>query len=99
VARKLGEVIFMGNIDTDVVLDAKTVSSILRKQLVMYGTWNSSFTCLPKNEWTTSLAFMNNGLDIKALISHQFPLACAKEAIEMMFYKKQSFNRVVLVFD
>ncbi len=60
--RKLGKIIFMGNIETDVVLDAKIVSSILRKQVVMYGTWNSSFTSLPKNEWTTSLSFMNNGL-------------------------------------
>ncbi|MFQ6039593.1 MAG: galactitol-1-phosphate 5-dehydrogenase [Candidatus Poribacteria bacterium] len=99
VARKLGKVIFMGNIETDVVLDAKTVSSILRKQIVMYGTWNSSFTCLPKNEWTTSLSFMNNGLNIKSLISHRFPLERAKEAIEMMFYKNQFFNRVVFVFD
>jgi len=99
VVRKLGKVIFMGNIETDVVLDAKTVSSILRKQVVMYGTWNSSFTSLPKNEWTTSLAFMNNGLDIKSLISHRFPLERAKEAIEMMFYKKEFFNRVVFVFD
>jgi len=99
VVRKLGKVIFMGNIETDVVLDAKTVSSILRKQIVMYGTWNSSFTSLPKNEWTTSLSFMNNGLNIKSLISHQFPLERAKEAIEMMFHKNQFFNRVVFVFD
>ena len=99
VARKLSKVIFMGNIETDVVLDAKTVSSILRKQIVMYGTWNSSFTSLPKNEWTTSLSFMNNGLNIKSLISHKFPLEHAKEAIEMMFSKNQFFNRVVFVFD
>jgi len=99
VVRKLGKVIFMGNIETDVVLDAKTVSSILRKQIVMYGTWNSSFTSLPKNEWTTSLSFMSNGLNIKSLISHRFPLERAKEAIGMMFYKKEFFNRVVFIFD
>ena len=99
VTRKLGKVIFMGNIETDVVLDAKTVSSILRKQIIMYGTWNSSFTALPKNEWATSLSFMNNGLSIKPLISHQFPLERAKEAIEMMSDKSQFFNRVVFVFD
>lgn len=99
VVRKLGKVVFMGNIETDVVLDAKIVSSILRKQIAMYGTWNSSFASLPKNEWATSLSFMNDGLNIKSLISHRFPLGRAKDAIEMMFYKKECFNRVVFIFD
>jgi len=99
VVRKLGKVVFMGNIETDVVLDANTVSSILRKQIVMHGTWNSSFASLPKNEWATSLAFMSNGLDVKSLVSHRYPLERANEAIEMMFYKKEFFNRVVFVFD
>jgi L-iditol 2-dehydrogenase len=98
IARKLGKVILMGNVSGDVVIPERTASAILRGQLTIYGTWNSSFTAVPKNEWLTALQFMSSGaLDLKPLITHKFKLDQANEAFDMMYNKREFFNKVMFV--
>jgi len=98
--RKLGKVVFMGNISDDLTLPQEVVSSILRKELVIYGSWNSSFTSLPVNEWTTTLDFMASGrLKVEPLISHRFVVEEAPRAFDMMYQKREFFNKVLFVFD
>ncbi len=97
--RKFGKVVFMGNLQTDVVLPRATVSLILRNQLYMTGTWNSSFAALPKNEWKITLDFISGGqLDVKKLISHRFKLQDCNKAFDMMHEKKEFFNKVMFTF-
>ena len=43
IARKGGKVVFLGNMRGEVTLPGELVSSILRKELTMYGTWNSRY--------------------------------------------------------
>ena len=50
IARKGGKVIFLGNMREEVTLSDELISSILRKELTMYGTWNSCFTLLENPE-------------------------------------------------
>jgi L-iditol 2-dehydrogenase len=98
IARKLGKVILMGNISGDVVIPERTASAILRGQLTIYGTWNSSFTAVPKNEWRTALQFMSSGtLDLKPLITHRFRLDQILEALHMMYNGREFFNKVMFV--
>jgi L-iditol 2-dehydrogenase len=97
-ARKGGKVIFLGNMRGEVALPEDLISSILRKELTLYGTWNSSFTPLPKNEWATSLQFMEKGkLKVKPLITHRFKLKQAKEAFQMMYEKREFYNKVMFI--
>jgi L-iditol 2-dehydrogenase len=97
--RKLGKVILMGNVSGDVVIPERTASIILRSQLVIYGTWNSSITSIPKNEWLTALQFMSSGaLNLKPLITHRFPLNEANKAFDMMYNRREFFNKVMFVF-
>ena len=97
--RKLGKVVLMGNVSGDVVIPERTASTILRGQLTIYGTWNSSFTAVPKNEWRTALQFMNTGiLDMKPLITHRFRLDQMHEAFDMMQNRREFFNKVMFVF-
>jgi L-iditol 2-dehydrogenase len=97
-ARKLGKVILMGNISGDVVIPESTASHILRAQLTIYGTWNSSIASIPKNEWQTSLQFMNSGaLNLKPLITHRFPLSDVNKAFHMMYNRREFFNKVMFV--
>ena len=98
-ARKGGKVIFLGNMRGEVTLPENLISSILRKELTLYGTWNSSFTHLPKNEWATSLQFMEKGkLKVGPLITHRFKLRQAKEAFQMMYEKREFYNKVIFIF-
>jgi len=97
--RKFGKVVFMGNIHTDVVLPQATVSGILRNQIFMTGTWNSSFAALPKNEWKTTLDFVSSGqLNVKKLISHRFKLKDCNKAFDTMHARKEFFNKVIFTF-
>ena len=97
-ARKGGRVVFLGNMRGDVTLPEKIISSILRKELILYGSWNSNFTSLPKNEWETSLRFMQIGkLKVEPLITHRFKLEKVREVFEMMYKKSEFFNKVLLI--
>jgi len=99
IVRKLGKVVLMGNVEGDVTIPEKTASAILRGQLTIYGTWNSSFTAVPKNEWKTALHFMDSGdLDLKPLITHIFKLHQANEAFDMMYSRREFFNKVMFEF-
>jgi len=97
-ARKGGRVVFLGNMREDVTLPERIISSILRKELILYGSWNSNFTSLPKNEWETSLRFMQIGkLKVEPLITHRFKLEKVREVFEMMYKKSEFFNKVLLI--
>ena len=99
IIRKLGKVVLMGNISGDVVIPESTASAILRGQLTIYGTWNSSFTAVPKNEWQAALHFMNTGaLDLKPLITHRFGLDQVNHAFDMMYKRREFFNKVMFTF-
>jgi len=98
IARKGGKVIFLGIMNGEVTLSDELTSSILRKELTMYGTWNSRFPHLPKNEWAATLHFMKIGkLKVKPLITHKFGLKEAKEAFQMMYKGKEFFNKAMFV--
>lgn len=98
ITRKLGKVILMGNISGDVIIPEKTASAILRSQLTIYGTWNSSITAVPKNEWKTALQFMSSGaLKLKPLITHRFDLSEVNKAFDMMYNRREFFNKVMFV--
>ncbi len=99
IVRKLGKVVLMGNVSGDVVIPERTASAILRGQLTIYGTWNSSFTAVPKNEWRTALQFMSSGaLNLKPLITHRFKLDQVNSAFDMMYNRQEFFNKVMFVF-
>ena len=61
------------------------VSSILRKQLDVCGTWNSSIAGRYGNEWSETLAAVQEErIRLAGLISHRIGLEAIPEAIEMM---------------
>jgi L-iditol 2-dehydrogenase len=98
VVRKGGKVVFLGNMRGEVTLPDELVSSILRKELTMYGTWNSRFTHLPRNEWAATLHFIKVGkLRVKPLITHRFELKEAEETFRMMYKGKEFFNKVMFL--
>ena len=79
-----GRMVLMGNPATEVCLSQNTYWHILRKELTVYGTWNSSYNSR-QNDWAESLKAMADGLiDTKPLITHTFPLADCNKAFEMM---------------
>ena len=91
-----GRMVLMGNPAKEVCLSQNTYWHILRNELTVYGTWNSSYN--PRqNDWVESLKAMAEGLiDVKSLITHVFPLAECNKAFEMMKNREAFFNKVML---
>ena len=95
-AKPHGRMVLMGNPSDNISLTQSTYWHILRKELKISGTWNSSFNDI-ENDWKESLEAMANGtIDVKPLITHRFPLSRCNEALEMMKNKSEFYNKVIL---
>jgi len=73
-ARRGGQAVLMGNIRGSLSLEEREVSSLLRREVTIRGTWNSSIVPEDANDWTESLARMGRGIEIAPLVSHVAPL-------------------------
>ena len=65
-AKNFGKVVLMGNPASPMTLSQEAYWAILRRELTVYGTWNSVFNDSPRNEWRLALEAMATGrLDAK----------------------------------
>ena len=76
-------------------LSEKSVEDILRKEITIIGSWNSSFTPLA-SDWETTLKFMGKGkIKSSEIISHRLPLKEISATFRMMLNRQQYFNKVM----
>ena len=91
-----GRMVLMGNPAGEMTLSQNTYWHILRKELTVYGTWNSSYNDR-QNDWKESLKAMAEGkINVKPLITHTYPLDACNQAFEMMKNKSEFFCKVML---
>jgi L-iditol 2-dehydrogenase len=96
--RPFGKIIAMGNPSGEMRLSQKAYWELLRKQLKISGTWNSSFVSLPKNDWKLALDAMAQGsINVKPSITHRFPLEKCSKALSMMRDRTEFFNKVMFI--
>lgn len=94
-----GRMVLMGNPSGGVAVSQNTYWHILRKELVLFGTWNSSYNEI-ENDWRESLKALSEGrINVKPLITHKFPLEEVNTAFEMMKNRTEFFNKVMLVMN
>lgn len=98
VARRAGRVVLLGNPAADVTLPASLISQVMRRELDLFGTWNSDFSVYgDDDDWRTVLAAMSSGtLNLKPLITHRVPLSRGIAALEMMRDQKEFFAKVLI---
>ena len=75
--RRAGAVILLGNPAGDLALPAQLWSQLMRREVRLYGTWNSDYCAMgPDDDWHATLAAMaNKTLDVRPLITHRVPFA------------------------
>lgn len=96
--RKNGEVVFCGITYDDVTFPNKAIAAILRGELTIRGSWNSSINPLPINEWESALQFMSSGkIKVSPLITHRFKLEDGPKAFEMMYNRSETFSKVIFL--
>ena len=97
IAKSGGEIVLLGNPLGDMNLTKSVYWQILRRQLTLKGTWNSSFG-VKKNDWKTALRYIaSEQLHLRELISHRLPFNSLKEGLNIMKSKDIFSNKIMLI--
>ena len=98
-AKAGGRVVCMGNPLGGMSLSQDIYWKILRKELTLVGTWNSSFGSR-ENDWREAVAaIQDRRLDLKSLITHRFSLGKYKSAFSLMHERIEMYCKVIFVID
>ncbi|SDB28688.1 L-iditol 2-dehydrogenase [Pseudobutyrivibrio sp. YE44] len=91
-----GVVCTVGNPSGDMDLHRHAYWQILRNQLTLVGTWNSSFTHEADDDWHYVLKrLQQGGIHPEKLITHRFTLEDIVEGFEIMRDKKEAYVKVM----
>lgn len=91
-----GRVVLMGNPDGDRTLPQNLYWSILRKQLTMTGTWNSSYD-KKDSDWAETLQMTAmRKLEIDSAVSHTLGLEELGYGLSIMREKLEAYERIVV---
>jgi L-iditol 2-dehydrogenase/galactitol-1-phosphate 5-dehydrogenase len=94
-AATFGEVVFMGNIHGEFRIGEKEFSSILRRELSIYGTWNSKIVPAGEDDWSTVLKYMDRKLLVGPLISDLVGLEQGPDIFKSILNKEKFHNKVI----
>ena len=91
-----GVVCTVGNPHSDMALPREIYWKILRHQLTLVGTWNSSFTHEPDDDWHYVLGrLQQGGISPETLITHKYPLSDIVNGFEIMLDKREEYVKVM----
>lgn len=94
-----GKVLLVGNPYSDMVLGKNIYWKILRNQLTVSGTWNSSFTGEMQDDWHYVLGKLEQKrIAPEELISHRYVLKELEKGFHIMRDKKEDYVKIMGVF-
>lgn len=97
-AAPAGRVLMVGNPFTDMTFDRDTYWKILRNQLWVTGTWNSTFTGEENDDWHYVLKCLEEGrIAPREFISHKLPLEELEKGFHIMRDKSEDYVKVMSV--
>lgn len=93
-----GRICLVGNPHSDMEIDKSSYWKILRNQLTIVGTWNSSFIYDEEDDWHYVLDRLSKKKICPAeLISHRFPLAEIEKGFQIIRDKSEDYIKVMAV--
>lgn len=92
--KRNGEIVLVGNPDGNFGMTQKVYWQILRKQLKLIGSWNSSYPA----DWEESVNSIEN-LDVDSLISHEYKFEDLYKGFDMIYNKREKFKKVIVSFE
>ena len=93
-----GSVVLLGNPAADVTLPAALISQLMRREVSIFGTWNSDYSAAGNDDdWRTVLQAMASGvLTLMPLITHKVPLADSSDMLHRMRDKSEFYAKVLI---
>ena len=94
-----GIVVIVGNPAGDMALEKAVYWKIVRRQITIQGTWNSSFTHNEDDDWHYVLNALKDGkIHPEQMITHRFPLNSLNKGFELMRDKSEDYVKVMGIF-
>lgn len=91
-----GTLLLMGNPSGDILFRQDIYWRILRKQLTVKGTWNSSFDGIAPSDWTRAVeALSNQEIDAEKLISHSFKQEDLPKGLHLMLKHEETYCKIM----
>ena len=91
-----GQVLILGDLKGDVTIPRALISSLIRRELTVYGTWNSTIAPAGHSEWDMVVDAVATGrIAVEPLISHAAPLEQAPELFAELLDRRQWSNKVL----
>ena len=101
-----GRICLVGNPHADMTLEKAVYWKILRNQLQVVGTWNSSFFAAGDTEsegctdWEYALSMLERGrIRPEVLISHRFDMAQLEQGLHIMRDKSEDYLKIMVCAD
>jgi len=89
-----GNILWMGNITGELTLPKDLVSTILRKELSILGTWNSTYRPQKPDDWKESLEIIKNGVRPSELVTHWISLDELPDTLKKLDDHKRRKKRI-----
>ena len=81
----------------DLKIKKEVVSSILRKEMQIRGTWNSDFNSEKQDDWKMALSVMKEGLNPSELITREVSLEELPIVLEKLYFHKERKEEVQII--
>ena len=95
-----GKIVLMGNPEGDIILQQDVYWRILRKQITVSGTWNSSYDNGSYNDWLEMLSLISDRrIDLHALITHTFHQSELNDALRLMKEHIEPYCKVMTLWN
>ena len=92
-----GKVMLLGNPHSDMNFEQKTYWKILRNQITLKGTWNSSFSGETDDDWHYVLEKVSEGrVNPEVLITHKLGFEELKKGLKIMRVKTEDYVKVMI---
>lgn len=99
-AKPGGMVLLMGNPSGEISISQEIYWRILRKQLTLKGTWNSSYDGANKSDWTDAVEAMSKGeIDVSPLISQLFMQDRLMDGLQLMKEHHEPYCKVMTTWN
>jgi threonine dehydrogenase-like Zn-dependent dehydrogenase len=94
-AGRQGEVVLLGTLTSNFIAEPKDISHLLRKEIKLHGSWNSSIVPIGKDDWSTVLQHIDKELNVTPLISHTPDLKDGVHIFNKIINNEDVFNKVI----
>lgn len=93
-----GRVVLVGNTGTDIIIAKENYAKIIRKQLSLFGSWNSDYS-KATNDWEDSVQAISEGrINPEVLITHKFSLDESVKAYDII-KNREFYNKIMVVME